>query len=95
MKRLLEAEVTIMINIGFDFDIELGVFWVSEWSRAIKEVEYVRRLEDTLTSLYQTSTVVFFEPRVVALTALSIVVKESEICGLDDALTKLLAASKE
>lgn len=75
MKKLLEAEVTIMINIGFDFDIELGVYWASEWSRAIKDSHSVRKLEDALTSLYQTSTVVFFEPRVIALTALSIVVK--------------------
>lgn len=75
MKKLLEAEVTIMINIGFDFDIELGVYWASEWSRGIKDSHCVRKLEDALTSLYQTSTVVFFEPRVIALTALSIVVK--------------------
>lgn len=52
MKKLLEAEVTIMINIGFDFDIELGVFWASEWSRAIKDSHYVRKVEDALTSLY-------------------------------------------
>lgn len=45
MKRMFEAEVTIMINIGFDFDIELGVLWVSEWARTINDDHLVRKVE--------------------------------------------------
>jgi len=32
-KKVFEAEVTIMINIGFDFDIELGLYSLREWEK--------------------------------------------------------------
>ena len=28
LKKLFEAELNIMVNIGFDFDIELGLYWL-------------------------------------------------------------------
>ena len=99
MKRMFEAEVTIMINIGFDFDIELGVLWVSEWARNINDDHLVRKVEEALTSLYQTNAVVFFEPRLIALTALAIVVKNEGInlgiCDWDTALKQSLQESEE
>ena len=59
----------------------------------------MRSLEDTLTSLYETNTVIFFEPRLIALTALSILLKENEmnlvINDLDNALTNILTDSEE
>lgn len=99
MKRLLEAEVTIMINIGFDFDIELGIFWASEWARTINDGHLVRKVEEALTSLYQTNVVAFFEPRLIALTALAIVVKNErinlDICDWDAALKRSIQESEE
>jgi hypothetical protein len=68
-----------MINIGFDFDIELAVFWSQEWSKVINDSHLTRKLEEALTSLYQTSSVLYFEPRLIALTALSIVMKNEDI----------------
>ncbi len=64
-----------MINIGFDFDIELAIFWINQWSKAIKDNHIIRKVEEALTSLYRTSTVLYFEPQLIALTALSIVIK--------------------
>lgn len=64
-----------MINIGFDFDIELAIFWVHQWSKAIKDNHIIKKVQETITSLYQTSTVLYFKPQLIALTALSIVVK--------------------
>ena len=64
-----------MINIGFDFDIELAIFWIHQWSKAIKDNHIIRKVEEALTSLYRTSTVLYFEPQLIALTALSIVIK--------------------
>ena len=62
-----------MINIGFDFDIELGVDWLREWAEDIRDAHIVSKVEVTLTSLYQTSTVLYFPPQLLCLTAISIV----------------------
>jgi hypothetical protein len=77
VRRVFEAEVNIMINIGFDFDIKLS----------LEEAEHLRLFEDspienfstklkqTLTSLYCTEIVVFFDPQTVAILALKILIR--------------------
>lgn len=98
-KRLFEAEVTVMINIGFDFDIELGLYWLQEWSRGIGDSHVMRKAEEAMTSLYQTSTVLYFEPQLIALTALSIVMKNEGInptmCSWDKALIAKIEENDE
>jgi hypothetical protein len=49
-----------MINIGFDFDIEIALFWLQEWTRAISDPHIIKKTEEALTSLYQTNTVIYF-----------------------------------
>lgn len=49
-----------MINIGFDFDIEIGLYWLQEWSRAISDPHIIKKAEEALSSLYQTNTVIYF-----------------------------------
>jgi hypothetical protein len=98
-KRLFEAEVTVMINVGFDFDIELALYWLQEWSRAIGDSHVVKKTEETLTSLYQTSTVLYFEPHLIALTALTIVMKNEGInpahCSWDISLITRIQEAEE
>lgn len=56
MKKVFEAEVNIMINIGFSFDIKLGI----EEAERLKLFQYSpvsgfsTKLKQTLTSLYST-----------------------------------------
>lgn len=49
-----------MINIGFDFDIELALFWLQEWTRIIADPHIIKKMEEALTSLYQTNTVIYY-----------------------------------
>lgn len=68
-----------MINIGFDFDIELGLFWLRERAGDLKSEHIVRKVEETLTSLYQTSVVIYHSPELLFLAALSIVAVAEDI----------------
>jgi hypothetical protein len=34
-----------MINIGFDFDIEVGLVWFSEYEKDIKDKHLLRKVE--------------------------------------------------
>lgn len=88
-----------MINVGFDFDIELALYWLQEWTRGIGDSHIIKKTEETLTSLYQTSTVLYFEPQLIALTALTIVMKNEGInptlCSWDQALVNRMQESEE
>jgi hypothetical protein len=58
-----------------------------------------KKVEEALTSLYQTNVVLFFEPQLIALAALSIVMKNEGInlglCGWDVNLIKKIQESDE
>jgi hypothetical protein len=77
VRRVFEAEVNIMINIGFDFDIKLS----------LEEAEHLRlfensavenfpiKLKQILTSLYCTEVVVLFDPQTIAILGLKILIR--------------------
>jgi hypothetical protein len=77
----------------------LALFWLQDWSRAINGSHIIRKIEETLTSLYQTKAVIYFEPQLIALTASSIVMKSEGInptvCDWDNNLIKKIAENEE
>ncbi len=42
-KKLFEAEVNLMINIGFDFDLQLGVYWIDNWAEKINDAHLLSK----------------------------------------------------
>ena len=76
MKKIFEAEVNIMINIGFEFEIDLGIHYLgSDLKDEIKDQSLIDKVKQTLTSFYKTQIVLYFDFEVLALTALDVVLK--------------------
>lgn len=76
MRRIFEAEVNIMINIGFDFEIDMGIYYLnSRLKDEIKDQNLIEKVKQTLTSFYKTQLVLYFDFEILALTALDIVMK--------------------
>lgn len=69
--------MTILLNIGFDFDLKLAIteaeFLKLHQIYSIDDVQ--TKLKQTLTSLYCSDIVVFYEPLTLAILALLIVIK--------------------
>lgn len=50
MRRIFEAEINIMINIGFEFEIDLGIHYLnSSLKDEIKDQNLVDKVKQTLT----------------------------------------------
>ena len=62
MRRIFEAEVNIMINIGFDFEIDLGIHSLnSHLKDEIREAHLIDKVKQTLTSFYSTHLVLYYD----------------------------------
>ena len=77
MRRVFDAEVSIMINIGFDFDIKLALEEVDRLKifHALADENLIVKFKSTLTSLYKCEVVVFFSPETIACLGLDILLK--------------------
>lgn len=65
-----------MINIGFDFEIDMGIYYLnSALKDEIKDQNLIEKVKQTLTSFYKTQLVLYFDFEILALTALDIVMK--------------------
>ena len=74
MKRLFEAEVNLMIHIGFDLEVHIGSEWLLKWKKAINDQHFFEETSKQLCSLYYTTVVIYFEPELLALTALKMTI---------------------
>lgn len=85
MKKLFEAEVNLMISVGFDMELEVGLTYLEEWERAIKDSHFFKTTAEQLSKLYHTNTVLYFEPELLALASLGMAAKSQgltpDICG--------------
>lgn len=100
VKKIFEAEVNIMINIGFDFDISLASEEANSLQiyAALGSEHMITNYRRVLTSLYKCEVVVFFKASTIACLALDILLREQgrniEVMDFDPQLKELLQ-SKE
>lgn len=77
VKNVFEAEVSILLNIGFDFDIELAINEAEQYkffqNTSIDELP--KKFKQTLTSLYCSDVVVFYNAETIAFLAFLIIIK--------------------
>ena len=99
MKKLFEAEINLMISIGFDFLLTVGFDYLQEWEKAIRDRNFLKQVCGILNKLYHTSVVLYFQPKTLALTALAMAAKNEgitpEISGWDNDLLLNLKSHQE
>ena len=49
-----------MISVGFDMELEVGLTYLEEWERAIKDSHFFKTTAEQLSKLYHTNTVLYF-----------------------------------
>ena len=79
VKKVIEAETNLMINIGFDLNLFAGITWLYKWDKMLSDSHFSRSAARQITRLYKTSVVIYFEPEELALTGIMMAVRESEL----------------
>jgi hypothetical protein len=58
--RVFEAEVTLMINMGFELEVEIALGWTREWEKDLGDWSLGKKWNEMVTSLYETNVVIYF-----------------------------------
>lgn len=61
-RKVLEAEIVLMINIGFDLDIYTGISYLKKWEKRVGDSIFYEQIAKTITKLYQTTLCLYYEP---------------------------------
>ena len=63
-KKVDEAEINLMINIGFDLNLDTGMTVFYQWQKMIGSLdsEAYQKASKFLSDLYQTTLCIYYEP---------------------------------
>ena len=66
------AETMLLVNLGFDLKLEIGMNWLNKWETKLGGIESTayQNAAVSLSQLYQTTLCIYYEPEILALTGL-------------------------
>ena len=94
-----EAEINLMINLGFDLNLSCGMNHLYLWEKMMsKELGFYSKAAVKISELYQTPLCVYIDPQILAVTGLFMEVQSTnmppELCGWNAELLAIYKSKK-